>query len=89
MLILFILGVPVDLVKEDYVLSNQGLERVRASIMNEVLEIGMDERYLEAPEVVVDEVWQFLEDGGGVDVYLDAIGFGEDKRRKLRALLLM
>ncbi|KAF9066998.1 protein-tyrosine phosphatase-like protein [Rhodocollybia butyracea] len=89
MLILFILGVPVDLVKADYVLSNQGLERVRASMMDEVMEIGMDGRYLEAPEIVVDEVWKFVQEKGGVDVYLDEIGFGEDKRTKLRTLLLM
>lgn len=88
MLILFVLHIPLDLIKTDYVLSNQGLERVRASMMVEVLEIGMDEKYTQAPEKVVDEVWSFLEDGGGVEVYLDEIGFGESKRQKLRELLL-
>lgn len=88
MLVLFVLHIPLDLIKADYVLSNEGLERVRASMMIEVLEIGMDEKYTQAPEEVVDEVWGFLEDGGGVEAYLDEIGFGESKRQKLRELLL-
>lgn len=88
MLILFILRVPLDLIKADYILSGLGLERVRESMMDEVREIGMDERYTLAPDEVVDEVWKFLEEVGGVDEYLDGIGFGESKRRELRILLL-
>jgi protein-tyrosine phosphatase len=87
-LILFILQVPVECVKADYILSDPGLDRIRDSMMEEVLEIGMDEKYTRAPGEVVDGVWKFLEDGGGVDVYLDEIGFGESKRQKLRDLLL-
>ncbi|KAJ3783524.1 protein-tyrosine phosphatase-like protein [Lentinula aff. detonsa] len=88
MLILFVLRIPLKFVKADYVLSNQGLDRVRASMITEVLEIGMDEKYTQAPEEIVDEVWKFLEDGGGVDMYLDELGFGQSKRQKLRSLLL-
>ncbi|KAJ3999318.1 protein-tyrosine phosphatase-like protein [Lentinula boryana] len=88
MLILFSLRIPLKFVKADYVLSNQGLDRVRASMINEVLEIGMDEKYTQAPEELVDEVWKFLEDRGGVDMYLDELGFGPSKRQKLRGLLL-
>lgn len=88
MIVLFILRVPVDAVKEDYILSGQGLDRVRESMMEEIREIGMDEKYILAPGEVVEEVWKFLQEGGGVDVYLDGIGFGESKRQKLRELLL-
>lgn len=88
MIVLFILRVPVDAVKEDYILSGQGLDRVRDSMMEEIREIGMDEKYILAPGEVVEEVWEFLQEGGGVDVYLDGIGFGESKRQKLRELLL-
>ncbi|KAE9390133.1 hypothetical protein BT96DRAFT_1024708 [Gymnopus androsaceus JB14] len=87
-IVLFILRVPVDLVKADYILSGQGLDRVRESMMDEVREIGMDEKYTLAPGEVVDEVWKFLEEGGGVDVYLDAIGFGESKRQKLAGVVI-
>ncbi|KAF5391155.1 hypothetical protein D9757_003080 [Collybiopsis confluens] len=88
MLVLFILGVPVEFVKEDYVLSDKGLERIRKSMLVEVFEIGMDETYTRAPEEVVDAVWKYLQEGGGVDAYLDGIGFGHLKRQKLREILL-
>ncbi|KIK64018.1 hypothetical protein GYMLUDRAFT_161954 [Collybiopsis luxurians FD-317 M1] len=88
MIVLFVLGVPLEFVKADYVLSDKGLERVRESMMSEVLEIGMDENYTRAPANVVEEVWKYLQEGGGVGVYLDAIGFGHLKRQKLKEILL-
>ncbi|KAJ7492188.1 protein-tyrosine phosphatase-like protein [Mycena latifolia] len=89
MLVLFALGVPRALVRADYALSNAGLAPIRASMIEEVKEIGMDAAYTEAPEAVVDTVWEFLqEEYGGVDSYLDIIGFDEQKRRTLRKLLL-
>ncbi|KAJ7230443.1 protein-tyrosine phosphatase-like protein [Mycena pura] len=90
MLILFVLGVPLDLVKADYALSNEGLAPVREALIKEVEEIGMDANYTLAPEEVVDAVWNFLhEEYGGVDGYLDLIGFDEQKRWTLRKLLLV
>ncbi|KAE9386658.1 hypothetical protein BT96DRAFT_1005869 [Gymnopus androsaceus JB14] len=83
-IVLFILRVPVDRVKADYIWSGQGLDRVRESMMDEVREIGMDEKYTLAPGDVVDEV---LKEGGGVDLDLDAIGFGESKRQTLRVVI--
>ncbi|THU89520.1 hypothetical protein K435DRAFT_760999 [Dendrothele bispora CBS 962.96] len=88
MLVLFTLGVPLEVVRAEYALSNQGLESIRESMVKEVEEIGMDVDYTKAPEEVVDTVWNFLqEEYGGVDNYLDAIGFGEQKRETLRKLL--
>ncbi|KAJ7631919.1 protein-tyrosine phosphatase-like protein [Mycena polygramma] len=90
MLILFVLGVPLDQIKADYALSNEGLDPVRESMMAEVEEIGMDINYTKAPPEVVQTVWDFLhEEYGGVDEYLDLIGFGEQKRQTLRKLLLV
>jgi protein-tyrosine phosphatase len=88
MLVLFMLGVPLDIVRAEYAPSNPLLEPIRASMIKEVEEIGMDADYTRAPEVVVDTVWNFLhEEYGGIDGYLDAIGFGEPKRKTLRKLL--
>jgi len=90
MLVLFVLGVPLEQVKADYALSNEGLAPVRASMIKEVEEIGMDADYTKAPPEVVETVWDFLQtEYGGVDGYLDIIGFGEEKRRTLRKLLLV
>ncbi|KAJ7482252.1 protein-tyrosine phosphatase-like protein [Mycena galericulata] len=89
MLVLFILGVPLEHVRADYALSNEGLAPIRESMIKEVEEIGMDADYTNAPEEVVDTVWNFLqEEYGGVDEYLDLIGFGEQQRNTLRKLLL-
>ncbi|KAJ7353435.1 protein-tyrosine phosphatase-like protein [Mycena albidolilacea] len=90
MLVLFVLGVPLEQVKADYALSNEGLAPVRASMIKEVEEIGMDADYTKAPPEVVETVWNFLQtEYGGVDEYLDLIGFPEQKRRTLRKLLLV
>ncbi|KAJ6463343.1 protein-tyrosine phosphatase-like protein [Mycena sanguinolenta] len=89
MLVLFILGVPLEEVAADYALSNEGLAPVRASMIKEVEEIGMGADYTKAPPEVVETVWNFLHtEYGGVDEYLDLIEFGEEKRRVLRKLLL-
>ncbi|KAF7373459.1 Tyrosine serine protein [Mycena sanguinolenta] len=89
MLVLFVLGVPLEQVAADYALSNEGLAPVRASMIKEVEEIGMDANYTKAPPEVVETVWDFLHtEYGGVDEYLDLIGFGEEKRKTLRKLLL-
>ncbi|KAJ7777541.1 protein-tyrosine phosphatase-like protein [Mycena maculata] len=89
MLVLFVLGVPLEHVRADYALSNEGLAPIRESLIKEVEEIGMDPEYTKAPEEVVDTVWNFLqEEYGGVEEYLDIIGFGEEQRNTLRKLLL-
>jgi protein-tyrosine phosphatase len=89
MLVLFALGVPIELVRADYALSNQGLAPIRESMIQEVKEIGMDAAYTQAPEEVVDTVWTCLEEEyGGIDEYLDTIGFREQQRSTLRKLLL-
>ncbi|KAK7446385.1 hypothetical protein VKT23_014590 [Stygiomarasmius scandens] len=88
MLVLFAIGVPLEAVRAEYALSNQGLEPIRESMIKEVEEIGMNADYTKAPEEVVDTVWNFLqEEYGGVDNYLDSIGFEEQKRRQLRKYL--
>ncbi|KAJ7026736.1 protein-tyrosine phosphatase-like protein [Mycena alexandri] len=90
MLVLFALGMPLEQVKADYALSNEGLAPVRASMIKEVEEMGMDADYTQAPPEVVEAVWIFLlQEYGGIDEYLDAIGFGKEKRRTLRKLLLV
>lgn len=90
MLVLFVLGVPLEHVKADYTLSNEGLAPTRESMIKEVEEMGMDADYTKAPPEVIEAVWNFLQtEYGGIDGYLDTIGFGEQKRRTLRKLLLV
>jgi protein-tyrosine phosphatase len=80
--------VPVEAVTADYAMSNEGLRPAREVMLREVEEIGLGEEFLMAPEMLVKEVVGFLEEEwGGVEAYLDAIGFGKGKREELRALL--
>ncbi|KAF7320989.1 Tyrosine serine protein [Mycena chlorophos] len=90
MLALFAVGVPLELVRAEYALSDAGLAPVRASMIKEVEEIGMDEAYTRAPPEVVEAVWNCLEEEyGGVEAYLDLIRFTLDKRRTLKKILLV
>ncbi|KAF7297170.1 Tyrosine serine protein [Mycena indigotica] len=90
MLVLFVLSVPLQHIKAEYSMSELGLAPVRKSLIGEVEEIGMDEAYTRAPEEVVQAVWDCLEtEYGGVDRYLDLLGFHEEKRRTLRKILLV
>ncbi|KAK7055220.1 tyrosine serine protein [Favolaschia claudopus] len=90
MLLLFICKIPLEHIKADYALSNEGLAPVRASMIKEVEEIGMAADYTLAPPQVVDTVYDFLQtEYGGVEAYLNLIGFGKEKRQTVRRLLLV
>ncbi|KAF7317513.1 Tyrosine serine protein [Mycena kentingensis (nom. inval.)] len=89
MLILFALRIPLGVVTDEYTMSEAGLAPVRATMIQEVSEMGMDEAYTRAPPEVPRAVWDFLQkEYGGVDRYLDGIGFGEAKRKRLREMML-
>jgi protein-tyrosine phosphatase len=80
--------VPVDAIKEDYVLSQEGLLLMREQLIPEMAEVGMKLDYLDAPEKLVYEVHRILdEEYGGVEAYLDMIGFDGKRRERLREIL--
>jgi protein-tyrosine phosphatase len=88
MLVGLALEVPVEALKQDYAKSNEGLVDAREVMLRELEEVGLGEEFLSAPEMFVEEVVGFLEEEwGGVEAYLDAIGFGKGKREELKALL--
>ncbi|KAA8896021.1 protein-tyrosine phosphatase-like protein [Sphaerosporella brunnea] len=88
-LVCVVLEVPLEAVVADYVASNEGLRPVREQMWREAKDVGLDEDYLKAPEKLVAEVVKFLEaEFGGVEAYLDGIGFGKAKREDLRRLLV-
>jgi protein-tyrosine phosphatase len=87
-LVCAVLEVPVEAMAEDYTSSNEGLVLAREQMLAEVRDVGMNEEYLSAPEKLVHEVMGFLEtEYGGVEAYLDGIGFGKAKREELRRVL--
>ncbi|KAL7274698.1 hypothetical protein RUND412_002398 [Rhizina undulata] len=80
--------VSIEAVTEDYTLSWEGLEPVRGEILREVEEIGLDENYVRTPPTLALEVMHYLEDRwGGVEAYLDSVGFGREKQERLISIL--
>lgn len=96
-LCLLVLGtgaVPLDAVAHDYMLTQPALNEEappeeRAARLAEIEEIGLTPAWGDCPPDFVAQVAGHLQDRyGGVDKYLDGIGFGEKERNKFRELLL-
>lgn len=80
--------VPIEAIQNEYVLSNDGLKPIRNQLLEEIRAAGMREDYVDAPPELVYDVCRFLdEEYGGVENYLDEIGFNEKKRDMLRCIL--
>lgn len=88
-LVLLILEVPIKAIEHDYALTNGALESEREERLVEMRELGLTDDWFEtAPDMIV-RVAQHLDSvHGGVQEYLDKIGFLKADRQKLRELLL-
>lgn len=83
-LILLALGVPTDAVTHDYLLSQQGLLADRETRLAEIREIGLTPEWGDCPQDFVVSVKAHVDDKyGGIEGYLDSIGFGAEDREKL------
>ncbi|KAK4679641.1 hypothetical protein QC764_205925 [Podospora pseudoanserina] len=89
LLILLILHTPVQAITHDYHLTNSTSPLIRSIRLAEVREVGLPDSFAETDQAMVSSVISWLDATyGGVDGYLDAIGFGEQKRERLREILL-
>ncbi|KAH7033302.1 tyrosine/serine protein phosphatase [Microdochium trichocladiopsis] len=83
-LVLTILGVPTEAVAHDYLLSNPGLEAEKEIRLAEIRAIGLTPEWGECPDGFIEEVEAYLRrEYGGVEGYLDGIGFGKGERQML------
>ncbi|KAK0626860.1 protein-tyrosine phosphatase-like protein [Immersiella caudata] len=90
-LVLLILGVPPDVIDYDYRLSDEALfaDPENESRIAEIKEIGLTDDWGETSQVLVTRTIQHLDSRyGGIDYYLDGIGFDDAKRVRLREILL-
>jgi protein tyrosine/serine phosphatase len=88
MLALMIIGVPPEAIDYDYQLSDKELQPEKASRLAEIREIGLTEEFGDTAKDMIDKVARHLDTKyGSLDNYLDGIGFGQDKREKLRDIL--
>ncbi|KAI8633090.1 tyrosine/serine protein phosphatase [Xylariaceae sp. FL1651] len=83
-LALLVLGVPPDAISHDYLLSQDGLEPERATRVAEMAHIGLTPEWGDCPPNLISRVRGHLNSRyGGVEGYLDNIGFGQKDRARL------
>ncbi|KAM0345136.1 hypothetical protein ACHAPU_006771 [Fusarium lateritium] len=88
-LVLMILDVPVPAIEHDYALSDGALVSEQEQRLIEIREIGLTDEWLHTADDMIVGLKQHLDEKyGGLDAYLDGIGFGADDRTKLRDALL-
>ncbi|KAL4403831.1 tyrosine/serine protein phosphatase [Colletotrichum abscissum] len=88
-LVLFILDVPLEAIEHDYMLTSGALESEREERLAEMREIGLTDDWFETAPDMIARTARHLDDvHGGLNEYLDKIGFGQADRLKLRELLL-
>ncbi|KAJ3503499.1 hypothetical protein NM208_g16502 [Fusarium decemcellulare] len=88
-LVLMILDVPVSAIEYDYALSDEGLIPERKERVIEIRQIGLTDDWADTAKDMVERVEKHLNDNyGGLDAYLDGVGFNADDRTKLRDALL-
>jgi len=90
-LVLHVMGEPFEVIRDDFVASEAGLDRSRETDMKELNDDfgfsgGVDFHHATAENI--DTAFAFLRDTyGSVDAYLDSIGFDQSWRGKLRKCL--
>ncbi|KAK5654833.1 hypothetical protein OQA88_6869 [Cercophora sp. LCS_1] len=87
-LVLLILGIPPDAIDYDYRLSDEALLPEKEARLAEIREIGLTDDWGETSRELVERSIEHLHSRyGGIDNYLDGIGFGQTQRNRLRELL--
>lgn len=85
-----ILGTPLHAIEHDYSLTNAALETQKAHILNEVHEIGLTDEWVATSPVMIRGLQKHLNlKYGGLEAYLDGIGFDAEMRTRLRELLML
>ena len=88
-LILMALNVPTPAIEHDYFLTDAALAPERDARLAEIREIGLTDDWAGTAEDMISGIEKHLyQKYGGVERYLDHIGFGADDRAKLRDTLL-
>lgn len=88
MLALMIVGVPPEAIDYDYRLSDEELQPEKAARLAEIREIGLSDEFGDTAKDMIARVSKHIDANyGSLDGYLDGIGFGADKRQKLKDIL--
>jgi len=88
-LVLMILGVPLTAIDHDYMLSLQALLPDRPERLQEIHDIGLTEDFADPAPGLIRRTAEHLDQSyGGLEAYLDGIGFTQGERDRMRELLL-
>ncbi|KAM6522618.1 hypothetical protein FALCPG4_012253 [Fusarium falciforme] len=88
-LVLMILDVPVAAIEHDYALTDEALIPEREERLVEIRQIGLTDEWADTAKDMIVRIEQHLnEEYGGLDAYLDGIGFDADDRARVRDALL-
>lgn len=84
-----ILDVPMLAIEHDYFLTDGGLQSERAQLIREVKAVGLTEAWAYTDKGMMAGLKSHLDDRyGGLNAYLDSIGFDESQRILVRDTLL-
>ncbi|OTA61116.1 tyrosine/serine protein phosphatase [Hypoxylon sp. EC38] len=87
-LALMMLKVPTEAITYDYMLSQAGLEPEREARLEEFREIGLTAEWADCPQHFVARVEDHINTKyGGINGYLDSIGFEDSERQRLIEVL--
>ncbi|KAI5461096.1 protein-tyrosine phosphatase-like protein [Mariannaea sp. PMI_226] len=88
-LVLMILDVPIKGIEHDYGLTDEALIPEREERLVEIREIGLTDEWADTAKDMIIGIERHLNDRyGGLERYLDQIGFGAEDRAKVRETLL-
>ncbi|KAL6819341.1 protein-tyrosine phosphatase-like protein [Trichoderma sp. SZMC 28015] len=88
-LVLMILGIPRAAIEHDYFLTDVELMPSRPQMLVEIHEIGLTDEWAGTAKDMISSIESHINDNyGGLDNYLDSIGFDQQQRTRIRETLL-
>ena len=86
-LVLFLLGVPLEAINQDYLMTDGELDSEREERLKEIRSIGLDDSFPYCDKDMVENVNKHLLEKGGIENYLDSCGVTEEMRNKVKQIL--
>ncbi|EGR44931.1 uncharacterized protein TRIREDRAFT_5737 [Trichoderma reesei QM6a] len=88
-LVLMILDMPLAAIEHDYFLTDDALMPIRPQMLKEIREVGLTDEWARTARDMISAIERHIRDNhGGLDSYLDSIGFDQHQRDRVRETLL-
>ncbi|OTA04293.1 hypothetical protein A9Z42_0048630 [Trichoderma parareesei] len=84
-----ILDIPLAAIEHDYFLTDGALMPTRPQMLKEIREVGLTDEWASTARDMISAIERHIRDNhGGLDRYLDSIGFDQHQRDRVRETLL-